>query len=160
MNLERDAASWNKVTAKISYVLTQLRSKIKKAIQASLNEVEDEDDRETKPGPAETHTPIYDLAQQIVAKYDIRVTAGFCARLAVMRQVYLEGMEGDFWEAVDERLETIRSAADGSKEKQEKALKQILKKDRELHGARTTEQINEMPCTFQDEVDEALRKET
>jgi hypothetical protein len=40
-----------------------------------------------------------------------------------------------------------------------RALKHILKKNRQVHGNQPNERINEVQCTFQNKVDEELQRE-
>jgi hypothetical protein len=80
------------------------------------------------------HWPIYQLAQATVNGMDIAITPQLCARIAVMvrgfshkcfcaqlastqRYVYMRKPAGDYWDAVDEKLKSIRVAAEKDPEK-------------------------------------------
>ncbi|EPQ51211.1 hypothetical protein GLOTRDRAFT_96416 [Gloeophyllum trabeum ATCC 11539] len=171
-DLERNPADWSKVQSQIQYSLTQLRSKWKKAIAASIKNKD-----KTK------CTNIYKLAQNLATSKNT-VTAALCTRVAVMREVYIEkygheaapghespqagedddepGGNADYWFAMDGRLELIRELAGGDKKKISRALKSILKDDRktygifaESEGAEGDQEEND----FQQEVDEVVGNE-
>ncbi|KJA14234.1 hypothetical protein HYPSUDRAFT_208899 [Hypholoma sublateritium FD-334 SS-4] len=120
MGIEHDYANWEKISAYVSFSLTQNRSKVKKAIKASI--VSD--------------TNIFALAQSIVSSTPCRPTVQLCARVALMRSVFVECRGSEkYWNLIDSRLEFIRSKSDGSAVKIARGFTDILKNDRALYGA-------------------------
>ncbi|KJA12533.1 hypothetical protein HYPSUDRAFT_210423, partial [Hypholoma sublateritium FD-334 SS-4] len=99
VGIEHDYANWEKISTYVSFALTQNRSKVKKAIKASIK----------------SNMNIFALAQSIVSSTPCRPTLQLCARVALMRSVYVECRGSEkYWDLIDARLEFIRSKADGS----------------------------------------------
>ncbi|KAI9069770.1 hypothetical protein FKP32DRAFT_1586642 [Trametes sanguinea] len=130
--IEHNPADWAKIVGEAQDALTQIRSKIKKALRASL-----------KPDNSADHQNIYNLTQELIAKSSCKVTIQLCARVALMRAVYMEDPSGRYWNSVDDYLSKIRTHAD-TPEKLVRAFKHILNEDRKEHGAAAE-------CTFSHE---------
>ncbi|KAJ2989836.1 hypothetical protein NUW54_g8658 [Trametes sanguinea] len=99
--IEHNPADWGKVVTEVQDVLTQIRSRIKKALRASI-----------KGTLAADHQNIYDLTQDLIARSSCTITIQLCARVALMRAVYIEDSSDRFWNSVDEFLNRIRTKAD------------------------------------------------
>ncbi|KIK01626.1 hypothetical protein K443DRAFT_6804, partial [Laccaria amethystina LaAM-08-1] len=157
--IKHDYGSWEKIKTQVSYVLTQLRSKIKKIINQSIL----------------SNQNIFALAQQIVKDTPCRPTVQLCAQVAIMasvvffscqlpsdiprqRKVHRECEGSDrYWNRIDDRLEFIRKTADSSATKVSKAFNAILKADRELYGADDDYEIKDTPLDeFQQRVDDVV----
>ncbi|KAJ6533719.1 hypothetical protein B0H19DRAFT_964909 [Mycena capillaripes] len=140
-----------KVVGAGQYALTQKRSKIKKAVRASL-----------KPNDAGVYAPnaehqkIYDLAQAVIKDTQCKVSVDLCARIALMRNIYLKHPGNNFWDKLDDRLSQIRYAAKGDKEKIVRAFRQVLTDDQNKHGAKNYVLDENVVDTFQQEVDDLL----
>ncbi|KAJ7218498.1 hypothetical protein GGX14DRAFT_595078 [Mycena pura] len=133
-----------KVRARAQYHLTQARSKIKKAIVASVKSGEE--------------LNIVDLTVIIASKgTDVVVNDVLCARVAVMRTVYNEAPSGDFWENLDARLVSIRKRATGDAERIVRAFNYFLKEDRKKYTAADVYEVNKDASTaFQDDIDKLI----
>ncbi|KJA15036.1 hypothetical protein HYPSUDRAFT_149645, partial [Hypholoma sublateritium FD-334 SS-4] len=115
VGIEHDYANWEKISAYVSFALTQNRSKVKKAIKASIT----------------LSTNVFTLAQGIVSSTPCQPTIQLCSR----RSVYVECRGSEkYWNLIDARLEFIRSKADGSAVKVARGFTDILKNDRALYG--------------------------
>ncbi|KAJ7855642.1 hypothetical protein B0H14DRAFT_3865204 [Mycena olivaceomarginata] len=119
------------VTVAAQYTLTQRRSKIKKAIRSSLKP----NDKGVY-GPAAEHQNIYDLAQAVVKDTQCTINVVLCARIALMRQVYLKHPDGDFWDQLDDRLDGIRNEAENDAKKLTRGFRHVLTQDQDKHGAK------------------------
>ncbi|KJA14957.1 hypothetical protein HYPSUDRAFT_149710, partial [Hypholoma sublateritium FD-334 SS-4] len=118
--IEHDLANWEKISAYVSYALTQTRSKVKKAIRESIK----------------ANTNIFTLSQAIVQSTPCRTTVQLCARVALMRAIHEECNGGEkYWNLIDARLEFIRSRAGSSASKMAKAFNEVLRLDRAKYGA-------------------------
>lgn len=122
-NLASDSFAFKVVKTDVQEELTQCRAKIKKALKDSL----------AAPLPKDCDS-IFDLATAIVANSKSSVTVPLCARLALLRKVYVESADSKFWDKVDARLLLIRNTADGDAHKITKAFDRILKADRNTYG--------------------------
>ncbi|EMD34745.1 hypothetical protein CERSUDRAFT_75670 [Gelatoporia subvermispora B] len=146
-NVERNTADWKKVIQKIQYHQTQIRANFKRLIEAS---VEDKD-------PAQ-HDTVFALAKSMaVGACD--VTVGLCARVALMRHVYMNGKpDKDFWPKVNEKLASIRNTAQGNKKRFSRGMTHYLTKDHEVHGISNADEgcDNVVQTKFQQEIDDAL----
>ncbi|KAJ6566321.1 hypothetical protein B0H19DRAFT_1025103 [Mycena capillaripes] len=151
LGLENISSDWMKVVGAGQYALTQKRSKIKKAVRASL-----------KPNDAGVYAPnaehqnIYDLAQAVIKDTQCKVSVELCARIALMRNVYLKHSGNNFWDKLDDRLSQIRHAAKGDKKKIVRAFRQVLTDDQNKHGAKNYVLDENVVDTFQQEVDDLL----
>ncbi|KAJ6480199.1 hypothetical protein C8R45DRAFT_1155076 [Mycena sanguinolenta] len=127
-NIERNPADYAKVVAVVQEALTQLRSKIKKALSASFKV-------NKQPAPsAREHQNIFELTTHLVQGTKCAVTPELCARIALMRQVYIEDSGPKFWDSLDADLRKIRNRAGGNARKITKAFENILSTDCATHG--------------------------
>ncbi|EMD36488.1 hypothetical protein CERSUDRAFT_95788 [Gelatoporia subvermispora B] len=143
-NIERNTADWKKVIQKIQYHQMQIRAHFKRLIEAS---VEDKD-------PAQ-HDTVFVLTKAMAAGA-CDITIGLCARVALMRHVYMNGKpDKDFWPKVNERLASMRKSAKGNKKK---GMVHYLTKDCEAHGIMSADEDcdNVVQTKFQQEIDDAL----
>ncbi|KAI9062111.1 hypothetical protein FKP32DRAFT_1677703 [Trametes sanguinea] len=145
-DIERNPADWSKVVGEVQDVLTQIRSRIKKALRASMK----------GSTPAE-HQNIYELTQDLIARSSCKITVQLCARVALMRAVYVEDSSDRFWNSVDEFLGRIRTKAD-TPEKLVRAFKHLLHEDRRTHGAATERTLSDEygADVFQQSVDDTI----
>ncbi|KAJ7860942.1 hypothetical protein B0H14DRAFT_3134710 [Mycena olivaceomarginata] len=153
--LEKIPADWAKVTAAAQYTLTQRRSKIKKAIRSSLKP----NDKGVY-GPAAEHQNIYDLAQAIVKDTQCTINVVLCARIALMRQVYLKHPDGDFWDQLDDRLDEIRNEAKNDAKKLTRGFRHVLTQDQDKHGAKDYVLDETTVDDFQQQVDDIIAVDT
>ncbi|KAJ6587291.1 hypothetical protein B0H10DRAFT_2442616 [Mycena sp. CBHHK59/15] len=105
--IEHNPADWAKV---IGYSL-----KIEKS------------DKKYAPGPKRQN--IFNLTQVFVDGTQCTVNVLLCARVALMRKVYLLESGPKFWDKLDSNLSQIRKQADGDKKKIIKAFRHILTQD-------------------------------
>ncbi|KAJ7819367.1 hypothetical protein B0H14DRAFT_3876691 [Mycena olivaceomarginata] len=154
--LEKIPADWAKVTAAAQYTLTQRRSKINKAIRSSLKP----NDKGVY-GPAAEHQNIYDQAQAIVKDTQCTINVVLCARIALMRQVYLKHPDGDFWDQLDDRLDEIRSEAKNDAKKLTRyRIPPCLDQDQDKHGAKDYVLDETTVDDFQQQVDDIIAVDT
>ncbi|KAJ6626598.1 hypothetical protein B0H10DRAFT_2210897 [Mycena sp. CBHHK59/15] len=128
--IENIPADWAKLVTEVQDALTQRRSTMKKAIDASLKA--NKNDKSFAPNA--DHQNIFQLAEAIVKKTQCSVSIVLCARVALMRKVYLKYPGTNFWDKLDLRLAKIRKEADGDPKKITKAFRHILEEDQKLHG--------------------------
>ncbi|KAJ6525373.1 hypothetical protein B0H19DRAFT_1199068 [Mycena capillaripes] len=127
-NIERNPADYAKLFTVVQEALTQLRSKIKKALAASFKV-------NKKPAAsAREHQNIFDLTTHLVQGTKCAITPKLCARVALMRQVYIEDSGPKFWDSLDADLRKIRNRAGGNARKLNKAFENVLSTDRATHG--------------------------
>ncbi|KIM48976.1 hypothetical protein M413DRAFT_6222 [Hebeloma cylindrosporum] len=122
-NLDRDPHIVKVVGIAIAEELTQARSRVKKAVGASIK----------------NSTTIYDLADALTDGTRCIVSVPLCARLSLLRKVYLEDETKGFWDSVDARLKLIRSTANGDARKITRAFRKILDDDRQTYGDAPTD---------------------
>ncbi|KAJ6619170.1 hypothetical protein B0H10DRAFT_2189155 [Mycena sp. CBHHK59/15] len=130
--IEHNSADW----AKIGYSL-----KIKKS------------DKKYVLGPKQQN--IFNLTQVFVDGTQFTVNVLLCARVALMRKVYLLESGLKFWDKLDSNLSQIRKQADGDKKKIIKAFRHILTQDQMTNGVKDYE-LDEDVDTFQKEVDDLI----
>ncbi|KAJ7926659.1 hypothetical protein B0H13DRAFT_2313380 [Mycena leptocephala] len=148
-NIERNPADYAKLVAVVQEALTQLRSKIKKALAASFKV-------NKQPAPsAREHQNIFDLATHLVQGTKCAVTPELCARVALMRQVYIEDSGPKFWDSLDADLRKIRNRAGGNARKL-KAFENVLSTDRATHGVDNYSIPTEAVDDVQREVDDTI----
>ncbi|KAJ7899120.1 hypothetical protein B0H14DRAFT_3543429 [Mycena olivaceomarginata] len=128
--VEKIPADWAKIVAEVQEALTQKRSKIKKLIGWSLK-VNKTDETN---GPDSEHQNIFTLAQNVVKGSQCTVNIVLCARIALMRSVYLQHPGMKFWNKLDKRLKWIRDNAGGDAKKISKAFRHVLSEDQSKHG--------------------------
>ncbi|KAF8162731.1 hypothetical protein B0H34DRAFT_671894 [Crassisporium funariophilum] len=140
-NFDRDPHVLKVVGMAIADELTQVRSRIKKAVGASIKD----------------HTTIYDLAESLTDGTKCIVSVPLCARLTLLRKVYLENNTKNFWDAVDSRLKLIQSTASGDARKVTRAFKKILDEDRQTYGdVPSTIAVQDEADAWQDSVDQVI----
>ncbi|KAJ7726856.1 hypothetical protein B0H14DRAFT_2641011 [Mycena olivaceomarginata] len=127
-NIERNPADYAKLVAVVREALTQMRSKIKKGLAASFKVNEE-------PAPsAREHQNIFELTTHLVHGAKCAVTPEFCARVALMWQVYIEDSGPKFWDSLNADLRKIRNRAGRNPRKLNKAFENVLSTDRATHG--------------------------
>ncbi|KAJ7698806.1 hypothetical protein B0H14DRAFT_3528761 [Mycena olivaceomarginata] len=141
------------VLAIVQDALTQTRSKVKKEIAWSLKVNKSDELR----APLAQHKNIYQLAQAIVKGTQCSVNVVLCARIAVMRAVYLEHPSGKFW---DEMEQTSRAdPQNGWKRRQEntRGFRQALEADQAKHGVKGGYELDETVVDeFQQKIDDLI----
>ncbi|KAF7296425.1 hypothetical protein HMN09_01112900 [Mycena chlorophos] len=133
--IEHNAADYDTLKRAVRGIFTQLRADIKKEVSLPHRWATRTVTRRVK--AAARCDTIYKLTQTIVAGTDCVVTVELCARVALMRYIWLETYESDtskFWDEVDALLAEIRSKAKGDQQQVTRAFRVTLKKDRETYG--------------------------
>ncbi|KAJ7159996.1 hypothetical protein C8R43DRAFT_1124359 [Mycena crocata] len=145
--IEHNPADFSKVIAAIQEALTQRRSKCKKLIKASLQGDSPKD-----------HQNIFRLSQAFVEGSQCTVNVPLCARVALMRKVYLVESGIKFWDHVDANLASIRKRGKGDSKQVTRAFRHILTVDQEEHGSNDDEYDlgAEDPDQFQQDVDDII----
>ncbi|KAJ7030503.1 hypothetical protein C8F04DRAFT_1263803 [Mycena alexandri] len=155
VGIEHNPANWAKVKKAIEFAFTQLRSKFKKAIAASLKI----HPKDKKPVPKPQQKNIFALTQIMVENTQCEVNVLLCARVAVMSfhsgKNFKKDSSTGFWDTVDLDLVKIRKTAGGDAAKISRAFRHVLKKDRGLHGV-DNYQIDETIDPLQQDVDNII----
>ncbi|KAJ7668563.1 hypothetical protein DFH06DRAFT_1321805 [Mycena polygramma] len=150
--LENIPADWEKVEEVAQDALTRRRSRIKKQIRWSLktnkNDAED--------APEDQHQDIFNLAKTIVKGTQCTVNAELCARIAVMRSVYLKYPGTNFWDRLDKVLAQIRREAGGDKRKLVKASNHPLTEDEGTNKTKIDDSLDMPVDEFQQQVDDLI----
>ncbi|KAF8172199.1 hypothetical protein K438DRAFT_2056758, partial [Mycena galopus ATCC 62051] len=115
--LESIPADWGKFVSYAEYSLTQRHSKIRRAIRSSLKPHEDKIAKKVTYATDTEHHNIFQLTAVIVKGTQCVVNVTLCARVALMRKVYLKNPGSNFWDKLDSKLENIRNDADGDAKK-------------------------------------------
>ncbi|KAJ7731956.1 hypothetical protein B0H14DRAFT_3899155 [Mycena olivaceomarginata] len=165
-NIERNPADYAKLVTVVQDALTQLRSKIKKAVRVVLSPVHallisfsslPVFKVNKAPAPsAREHQNIFDLTTHLVQGTKCAVTPELCARIALMRQVYIEDPTTKFWDSLDADLRKIRNRAGGSARKLNKAFENVLSTDRATHGVDNYSIPTQAVDDLQREVDDTI----
>ncbi|KAJ6452961.1 hypothetical protein C8R45DRAFT_1193379 [Mycena sanguinolenta] len=136
------------VKGRAQYHRTQARSKIKKPIVAGL-----------KPSGI---LNILDLTSIIASKGDdVVVNEVLCARVALMRAVYVEHPDDTFWDFLDLRIENISKAAAGDSGKIVRAFHHVLTVDQKKYDAEDVYVIEKAGASaFQDDIDAMIVRQT
>ncbi|KAF7335903.1 hypothetical protein MSAN_02327400 [Mycena sanguinolenta] len=152
LGLENIPADWAKIVAACQEALTQKRSTIKKAIDASLkvNKSDSAFALNTQ------HQNIFQLTQVIVKKTQCSINVVLCARVALMRKVYFKFLGKNFWDKLDDRLAKIRKDAKGDAKKITKAFRHILEEDQKTHGKNDVVIDDQAVDEFQQQVDDLI----
>ncbi|KAJ7671104.1 hypothetical protein B0H14DRAFT_3690667 [Mycena olivaceomarginata] len=151
--VEHVPADWAKVLAIVQDALTQTRSKVKKEIGWSLKVNKSDDLR----APLAQHKNIYQRAQAIVKGTQCSVNVVLCARIAVMRAVYLEHPGSKFWDQMDKRLARIRKMGGNDAKKITKGFRQALEADQAKHGIQDSYELDETVVDeFQQKIDDLI----
>ncbi|KAJ7487100.1 hypothetical protein FB451DRAFT_1391953 [Mycena latifolia] len=152
-NTENIPADWAKVVAVVEDALTQKRAKIKKAIGRSLRI--NSKDKDFAPPPKRQN--IFELAQAIIKGSQCSVNVILCARIALMRKVYIKHPGVKFWDKLDDRLITIRKESGGDANKLIRAFRFALTDDQNTHGVKNYELDDEKDVDeFQQSVDDLI----
>ncbi|KAJ7854787.1 hypothetical protein B0H13DRAFT_2358274 [Mycena leptocephala] len=156
VGLESIPADWGKVVSFSEYSLTQRRSKIKKAIRSSLKPHEDKITKKITYANDSEHHNIFELTTAIVKGTQSVVNVTLCARVALMRKVYLKNPGSNFWDKLDSKLENIRNDADGDAKKL--AFRHVLEQDQAKHGKKNYKDsdIEGKVDPFQQKVDDII----
>ncbi|KAJ6631921.1 hypothetical protein B0H10DRAFT_2182937 [Mycena sp. CBHHK59/15] len=99
--IEHNPADFSKVIVAVQDALTQKRSKFEKLIIYSLKP---HDTRSVENAAAADQLNIFQLAQAFVDGTRCSVNVPLCARVAMMRKVYLKEPGQKFWDKVDTNL--------------------------------------------------------
>ncbi|KAJ7802569.1 hypothetical protein B0H14DRAFT_3488343 [Mycena olivaceomarginata] len=156
-NIERNPADYAKLVAVVREALTQMRSKIKKGVHvlAASFKVNKE------PSPsAREHQNIFELITHLVHGTKCAVTPELCARVALMRQVYIEDSGPRFWDSLNADLRKIRNRAGGNPRKPNKAFENVLSTDRATHGVNDYSIPSDIVDEVQREVDDTISTAT
>ncbi|KAJ7714443.1 hypothetical protein B0H16DRAFT_1742636 [Mycena metata] len=155
--LENIPADWAKVTYVAGDALTQTRSSFKKLLGKSVGVKYDmKKDYAPKFSPPSAQQNIFDLAQLIVKGTPSSVNVELCARIALMRSVYLKHPGKEFWDKLDKRLLKIRQEADGDTKKIVKAFRHILTHDQDTCGTKNYVLPDRAADDFQQRVDNII----
>ncbi|KAJ7868065.1 hypothetical protein B0H14DRAFT_3586705 [Mycena olivaceomarginata] len=149
-NIERNPADYAKLVAVVREALTQMRSKIKKGLAGSFKV-----NKELAPSARE-HQNIFELTTHLVHGTKCAVTPELCARVALMRQVYIEDSGPRFWDSLDADLRKIRNRAGGNPRKLNKAFENVLSTDRATHGVNDYSIPSDIVDEVQREVDDTI----
>ncbi|KAJ7712527.1 hypothetical protein B0H14DRAFT_2645204 [Mycena olivaceomarginata] len=144
--IENIPADWAKLVAEAQEALTQRRSTIKKTVNKNDKSF----------APDADHQNIFQLTTAIVKKTQCSVNIVLCARVALMRKVYLKHPGTNFWDKLDLRLAKIRKDADGDSKKITKAFCHILDEDQKKHGKNDTVFDETAVDEFQQGVDDLI----
>ncbi|KAJ7703816.1 hypothetical protein B0H14DRAFT_3903697 [Mycena olivaceomarginata] len=146
-NIERNPADYAKLVTVVQDALTQLRLEDQKK-RFKVNKA---------PAPsAREHQNIFDLTTHLVQGTKCAVTPELCARVALMRQVYIEDPTTKFWDSLDADLRKIRNRAGGSARKLNKAFENVLSTDRATHGVDNYSIPTQAVDDLQREVDDTI----
>ncbi|KAJ7140472.1 hypothetical protein C8R43DRAFT_954770 [Mycena crocata] len=158
VGIENIPSDWSKVTAVTQETLTQKRSNIKKAIQQVLeiNWSLKINKTDTVNAPAQNQQNIFDLTQALVKGTQCTVNIELCARVALMRAVYLKHPDSNYWNKVDVHLAKIREEADGDLAKVNRAFRHLLTADQNKHGVKDYTLEEKIVDEFQQEVDDLI----
>ncbi|KAJ7860661.1 hypothetical protein B0H14DRAFT_2576443 [Mycena olivaceomarginata] len=107
---ETNAADFEKVIAVVQEAFTQLRAKLKKLLGASLKL----NKTDKKPALSSNHQNIFKFAHIFVKGSQCTITIKLCARIALMRQVYLQENSPKFWDKLNSTLAGICTKARGN----------------------------------------------
>ncbi|KAJ7191488.1 hypothetical protein GGX14DRAFT_578937 [Mycena pura] len=146
-NIEQNTASVKKVLAAINSQMTEARSAIKKDIIKSFKPT-----KNAKPSMsnATSHQMLSELATTIArhGEANFQITVELCARIALMRRVYLKDGSEKFWDSLEDEIDTIHGIASAPNRTTGEApaqpeiaknitkiFKTILEEDRKKHGA-------------------------
>ncbi|KAF8156387.1 hypothetical protein K438DRAFT_2075626 [Mycena galopus ATCC 62051] len=158
IGLESIPADWGKIVSYAEYSLTQRRSKIKKVIRSSLKPPEDKIAKKVTYTTDTEHHYIFELTTVIVKGTQCVVNVTLCARIALMRKVYLTNPGSNFWDKLDSKLENIRNNADGDAKKLVRAFHHVLEQDQAKHGKKNYKDsdIEGKVDLFQQKVDDII----
>ncbi|KAJ7692326.1 hypothetical protein B0H16DRAFT_1752033 [Mycena metata] len=151
--VEFNPADWGKVMVCAGDALTQVRSKFKKLIIYSLKPHDTKGPNNAAPAD---QLNIFQLSEAFVDGTRCSVNVPLCARIALMRKVYLQEPGSKFWDFVDKDLAKIRKRADGDNKKIARAFRHILEADQAKHGSKDYELDNETVDLFQQQVDDLI----
>ncbi|KAJ6559011.1 hypothetical protein B0H10DRAFT_2194958 [Mycena sp. CBHHK59/15] len=153
VGIENNPADFAKVISAVQEAFTQLRSKFKKALLASLKVHK----RATELAPGRQQQNIFKVTQVLVEGTQCSVSVELCARVALMRRTYLKDSGVKFWNTLDFDLAEIRAEAKGNAKMVAKAFRHILAQDQTKHGVKdyeiTETGVNEFQQTVNDLID-------
>ncbi|KAJ7126360.1 hypothetical protein C8R46DRAFT_1061209, partial [Mycena filopes] len=153
--LEKIPTDWAKVDYVAGDAFTQTRSKFKKLLGVSVKAKVDKDNKKSF-GPTSEHQNIYELAQAMVKGTQCSVNVELCARIALMRSVYIKHSGPKFWDKIDERLVKIRNEADGDSKKIVRAFRHLLTADQNARGTNNYVLEDRAADEFQQRVDDII----
>ncbi|KZT08874.1 uncharacterized protein LAESUDRAFT_712495 [Laetiporus sulphureus 93-53] len=109
---------WNKIITYAPDCLTQRKAEVKKLLDVSI-----EDDTSVNADSEKTYkgkniielcNALHQIGKKLISTgTDVVVTPEMCARIALLRLVFLENPTGKYWSAVDQTLANIRKKAGG-----------------------------------------------
>ncbi|KAJ6604958.1 hypothetical protein B0H10DRAFT_2440305 [Mycena sp. CBHHK59/15] len=121
--IEFIASDWALVKSRAEHHLTQVRALFKRFLKQSLPE-----------GPPSAHLNIFVLGQHFVKDTKTVLTVLLCARIALMREIYVDHPGEEFWDELDSRLSWMRTTAGMDDNKIIKMFKLVLNDDCAAHG--------------------------
>ncbi|KDR65174.1 hypothetical protein GALMADRAFT_44440, partial [Galerina marginata CBS 339.88] len=130
--IEHDYSNWEKITAAVSYALTQTRARVKKLIRDSItNDIN-----------------IFALAQVIVHGTPCRPT----------RAIHVECSGGEkYWNLIDRRLAVVRQLAGSDVTRAIRIFRDALKTDRQTYGVGEDYEIGDVVADdWQQRVDDVV----
>ncbi|KAJ7452236.1 hypothetical protein FB451DRAFT_1145303 [Mycena latifolia] len=151
-NTENIPADWAKVVAVVEDALTQKRLSclpIGRSLRINSK------DKDFTPPPKRQN--IFELAQAIIKGSQCSVNVILCARIALMRKVYIKHPGVKFWDKLDDRLVTIHKESSGDANKLIRAFRFALTDDQNTHGVKNYELDDEKDVDeFQQSVDDLI----
>ncbi|KAK7024294.1 hypothetical protein VNI00_016418 [Paramarasmius palmivorus] len=149
-----DRVAMKAIGKRIGSRLTHHRNDTKETVGNSLGQF----NTETKTFEGEA-VGIIDLCEQVIREvggrnYELQVDAAFCARIALIRKVYVSTTKAstnpgkapkDFWKEVDAALEKIRDEKNGDQVKISKVMTKILDNDCKKYGQIPAVAISSLP---------------
>ncbi|KAJ7349929.1 hypothetical protein DFH08DRAFT_958862 [Mycena albidolilacea] len=125
----------------------------------TLDDQENSEQEHKSFAPDADHQNIFQLTTAIVKKTQCSVNIVLCARVALMRKVYLKHPGTNFWDKLDLRLAKIRKDADGDSKDYKipsRAFRHILDEDQKKHGKNDTVFDETAVDEFQQGVDDLI----
>ncbi|KAJ7881303.1 hypothetical protein B0H14DRAFT_3857787 [Mycena olivaceomarginata] len=107
-------------------------------------------------GPDSEHQNIFTLAQNVVKGSQCTVNIVLCARIALMRSVYLQHPGMKFWNKLDKPLKWMHDNAGGDAKKITKAFRHVLSEDQSKHGVNDYTIDETAVDKFQQDVDDLI----
>ncbi|KAJ7053537.1 hypothetical protein C8F01DRAFT_1329803 [Mycena amicta] len=153
VRIEQSPADLEILKRAVQEALTQFRAKIKRLVGVSLQY-----ERKTRKIGVNklAHQTIYTLAKLLVEGSNCSVTVELCARVALMRDVYIQyhnhGAGVNLWNKIDTFLTTLRDTAEGDAKRIARAFRNILEHDRKNHGTDNYDIVDNAGTSVQQEV--------
>ncbi|KAJ7792768.1 hypothetical protein B0H14DRAFT_2623535 [Mycena olivaceomarginata] len=114
-----------------------------------------------KPALSSNHQNIFKLAQIFVEGSQCTITIKLCARIALMRQVYLQEKSPKFWDKLNSTVAGICTKARGNAKMIARAFRHILEKNQDLHSVKAGYSIADSAIEkLQQEIDDVIDANT